>query len=468
MFYDANDFGPGGVGYGTATAQDLEDLHKALTAGFDNPPGTGGGALRVESLEQTLKILTFQERHVVFWRDLNKIPAYNTVEEYNQLLEYGNVGTGNFVPEGTLPETDDTSYQRRTVLVKYLGTTREVTHQMTLVRPAHGDVIALETLNGTRHLLRKTEEGLFNARADTITDAWDGLNKQLYDGYGETLGNAATDPAIDGNIIDLRGQPLDEKILQEGGRIIIDNFGFPTDLYLSYTTMQDLNALFFPKERLQMSQQAMLQGNAGFSLQSFTVPGGTFNLKPDVFIKPGSAPPTAATSTSAPSAPTLGTELSPADALSLLPAAVYSWAVTAFNRFGESVIAQTADITVAGGDAASFIITDTDVGVTTGYRIYRVLGASGASTATRFIAEIPVSGATDTFTDRNFDMPATASAWLVENTLDVMSFKQLAPFTKIPLATVAPSIRWMQLLYGTPVLYAPRKNVIFKNIGAAT
>jgi hypothetical protein len=48
-----------------------------------------------------------------------------------------------------------------------------------------------------------------------------------------------------------------------------------------------------------------------------------------------------------------------------------------------------------------------------------------------------------------------------------MSFKQLAPFTKIPLATIDPSIRWMQLLYGTPALYVPRRMVLLKNIGKA-
>jgi hypothetical protein len=36
---------------------------------------------------------------------------------------------------------------------------------------------------------------------------------------------------------------------------------------------------------------------------------------------------------------------------------------------------------------------------------------------------------------------------------------------KIPLATIDTSIRWMQLIYGTPVLYTPRHNVLFKNIG---
>jgi hypothetical protein len=31
-----------------------------------------------------------------------------------------------------------------------------------------------------------------------------------------------------------------------------------------------------------------------------------------------------------------------------------------------------------------------------------------------------------------------------------------------------PAIRWMQLLYGTPIVFAPKKNVVFKNIGVSS
>jgi hypothetical protein len=35
---------------------------------------------------------------------------------------------------------------------------------------------------------------------------------------------------------------------------------------------------------------------------------------------------------------------------------------------------------------------------------------------------------------------------------------------KIPLATIAASIRWMQLLYLTMILYTPKKNVLYINV----
>jgi hypothetical protein len=35
---------------------------------------------------------------------------------------------------------------------------------------------------------------------------------------------------------------------------------------------------------------------------------------------------------------------------------------------------------------------------------------------------------------------------------------------RMPLATVGPAMRWMQLMYGMPLLYKPRQNVLFINV----
>ena len=96
-----------------------------------------------------------------------KTPAFSTSEEYNIQTSYGSEN-GVFTLEGELPQSQDASYERRVALVKFLGTTREVTHPMTLVRPAHGNVIALETQNGAIWLLERLERALFSGRSDTI------------------------------------------------------------------------------------------------------------------------------------------------------------------------------------------------------------------------------------------------------------------------------------------------------------
>lgn len=120
-------------GFGAASQSDVDDLNKALTAGQSiNPPGSvtagDGFALRVESLERTLRNTTYKMDHIRFWKSIPKVAAYNTVEEYNQIQSYGENPDAGYIDEGDLPEEDDARYERKFSIVKYLGTTRRVTH----------------------------------------------------------------------------------------------------------------------------------------------------------------------------------------------------------------------------------------------------------------------------------------------------------------------------------------------------
>ena len=82
-------------GFGLSTWEQVSELNKALAAGYDIPATSGGisgSALRVESLESSLKVITFQMQHIKFWQKVPKLPAFSTVEEYNQLRSYGGDG----------------------------------------------------------------------------------------------------------------------------------------------------------------------------------------------------------------------------------------------------------------------------------------------------------------------------------------------------------------------------------------
>jgi hypothetical protein len=464
MQYGA-DLGAAGTNFGVGSAQEVEELNKALTAGYgrggDQSDGGIGAPLRVESLEATLKVTTFSERNIVFWRDIPKLPAFNTVEEFNQLNSYGNSG-GYFVPEGVAPQESDATYARKTVQVKYVGSLRKVTHQMTLVRPAHGDVIALETMNGTREILRTVEESLFFGNSACVAQEWDGFEKQFTDGIGAEHN--------DQNIIDLRGQPLTEANLGEAARVIIDNFGFPTAMYLGYETMTDLNNLFLPKERISLN--AANPGMAGFALQQFMTAGGAYAFRPSVFLRPGETAPVVSVG-AASSIPSVSGVTAAAVAgassgvASLLGAGTYAYAVVLENRFGKTAAITTASVTPTAGQQVTVTVSGLSGNTATAMRVYRTTGTAGTGPL-KFMKRVPVApGATATFIDKDFDKPGTSKAFLMQVDLDVMSFKQLAPFTKIPLATIDPSIRWMQLLYGTPALYAPRKMLMIKNVGKA-
>lgn len=462
-------------GFGTAPATDVQELAKALEAGYQLTAQTGGSALRVESLEASLKVVTFSNHHIKFWKKIPKSPAYSTVEEYNQLVSYGPTSFA-FTQEGELPPSTDTSYARRTQLVKFMGTTREVTHPATLVHPAHGDVIALENQNGILWLLERVENALFTADSDLAFDGeaeqWDGL-----------------DALIDAtSFLDLQGQPPQEADIEAAANTIIENYGYPTDLFLGTKVLSDLVKTMYPRERVSLP--APTNGQIGQAVTTMATQAGVIEFNPDIFIRKLPSPPTAATHANAPVTPqqaTMATAGTDGDFNKGAPAGTneYAYVYTACNRFGESahspVVAANQSLSQANKDAGLHIaVTMTNAAAVGAFpteylRIYRSAPlASGAAVPTaaaayslvgQMAAASQANAGTTVFTDVNFLLPFTNIAYLGELTPNVLTFRQLAPMMRLDLAVLAPAYRWMILLYGTPLLFAPKKWLRLINIG---
>lgn len=465
--------GVDGFGGSSTDVRDINRaLDKSLTAGAAvNAPGSAvagdGFALRVESLERTLKNTTYKMEHIRLWKAVPKLAAYNTVEEFNQIQSYGENPDAGFIEEGDLPESDDSTYQRKYSVVKFLGTTRKVTHVMSLVKPAHGSVIAQETINGTMHLLRIVERALLYGNSELSDLQFDGYEKLLMDNSPAT------------NIIDLRGKPLSEDNLTDGALTVQDapNYGTPTHLFLNPKNKADLCKAFFPKERYDAFQKTD-SGMIGLDIAGFTSPAGDVKFESDVFITDGGGP-TAAVGTSGrrPSSPTISTApTSPPDSDSLFEAddaGDYFYQVQACNRYGRSaavhLVAGPVAVTVAAGDKVSFGVTPDDGSPPVAwYEVFRTKKSGAAGTA-RLILRVPnTEGEAElTIVDLNANLPGCTSAFLFQMNLEAMSFKQLAPMVRIPLGTIDTSIRWAQLIYGVPVIYAPGKHVLYRNVGRA-
>lgn len=460
-----------GEGFGIGVGADLENLNKALNTGDYAQAGgvegqVNGAALQVESLENSLKVLTYSDQHVKFWKKIAKTPAYSTVEEFNQLLSYGS-NSGGFVPEGVLPETDDSQYRRQASFVKFLGTTREVTHPMTLVRSAHGDVIARENQNGILWLMKQLENGLFWGDSSLAPAGKEGVQ---FDGLNRLIDKE--------NTIDLGGRQIMDTDINDGAQMLLENFATPTDLYLPFETLSEFSKEYFPKERVIMPT-ANAGYQAGLVVNKFQTHGGAVEFQPDLFLQ--KTKPLSANGTGGVKAPTVPASIAVAvgtatDAgFAKTGAGTYQYAVTACNRFGESVpVMATAGVALTADDLAKGVaITITNSSAMTVapdyFNIYR---SEVDGTNLYKVASIPagsvVASGTTTYTDKNETVANTYTAFMGEFSPEVIAFKQLAPIMKMNLATLGPSIRWMILLYGTPVLYAPKKWMRFTNIKATS
>jgi hypothetical protein len=445
--------GMGLQGFGTSTMQQVQDLQKALTAGTQNPPTSGGNALRVESLEESLKVLTYTDRHLKLWPKIFKSPAYSTVEEYNQLEKYGNDDYGAFLREGELPVGNDSTYTRRTQLIKFMGTTREITHPATLVHPAHGDLIALENQNGILWLLRQVEKFLFSGNSDLAAsgegEQWDGLDKLI-----------DTDSKLD-----LEGAPTQEGDYEEVTNLLAENFAFPTDCFLGFRPMSDLVKTLYPRHRVELPADP--SGRIGQSVNSITTQAGLLAFQPNVFLtRPAlSSASSRGPSSMLPDVPVLSVAAATGTAGQFDKSqgaddAKYAYRVSASNRFGES--ACTAGVlsgSLTGPNAAlgqGFPVTVTNAASITNppefINIYRTLALPSSTAAApstdasySLIEKVKVltqaAGAVcvSSRADNNITMPFTEVAYVGELSPQVISFRQLAPLMKIDLAVLAPS-----------------------------
>lgn len=483
--------------YGYAAQQDgfhsgmhgsegLDQLNKALAAeditGRQTTDLTtaSGAPLKVESLEKTLKHITFRESDIRLWKDLPKKAAYNTVEEYNQQTSYG-ANRGGWNREGELPEEEDSIFVRRAQLVKYLGVTKSVTHQMTLVNTMIGSVMERTIKDGTLWILRTLNQGLYFGNEKLVPEQFNGflaqqMQSDAWASYADYMNSEM--------VVDLRGSALTEDAIETAANSIVENYGLGTQIYGPPAVLSNFVKNFYGNKFIVPNTPSLSNGIMGQRVQAFDSQFGQIGLNHDVFFKklPSKSPSTPANSQKAPNKPVwdkttpaaVQTKVAGSKWYSVDAGNVY-YAVVAINRFGESELAinTTAAAAVANGAIDLKFADGGGVNKATAYRIYRT--KVGGSATGEFFPLFEVSlddltrgydgGGAGIIRDMNRFLPDTDQSALFQFDNEVLEFAQLAPLMKMDLAVLSPAFRFMVLLYGTPFLYAPKKMVRFINIG---
>jgi hypothetical protein len=144
-------------------------------------------------------------------------------------------------------------------------------------------------------------------------------------------------------------------------------------------------------------------------------------------------------------------------------AGTYFYKVIAGSRHGKSTPATSAAIAVDAGDEVQISVTDSGPS-TSYYEVYRS-DKDGAATTCRTIFRVKRTAAVQVLHDLNRFLPNTSKGYMLTQTPEVLKWKQLAPFTKMPLAQIDTSIRWMQIMYGALQLMKPKQVGMYINIG---
>ena len=464
-------------GFGNGSMEQVAELHKAMTAGTGSQGLTAGAQtagslapLMPESLEATLKVMTYSEKQIKFWRSLFKSQATNTAEEYNRLHQVG-TGESAFITEGDLPEEEDSTYSREVTLVKFLGTTRRVSHVASIVKTAGiQNAIAQETKNGTLWLMRQIEHSLWYGDSSIIPEQWDGFRKLLIDGSSI--------------IYDMRGAPLTEDVINGLCGVVrsAPNYGQVDTLWTSIGIKSDLSNI------VRVNQRAMYGSviTMGNRIDTIETQHGALRIEDSVFIREGgkveangvgsaSKRPIVPASLvlAVVAGPQAGSQFNTGSAGvgSVTDEVRYAYSIVAINKYGRSApVSAVLGGVVSATDSVTLTITGGAGTKASGFIIYRTNNSDGAGAhdATNAVEVARISataGGDGLYTDLNANLPACSDVFGLEMSPNTLGFKQLAPFTRIPLATIDTSVRWMQVLYGAPVLYRPRHNFVIRNVG---
>ena len=496
------------TGFGSHSAAEVEQLQKALGLGgqgglaipgsqdglsyagdsyANQTPGAfrGGNALAVEDLDRTLKLVTFGLEHLRLWKDILKERVPQVVHEYNIQNAYGESDASPFFQMGATPVETDAQYARDVVQIKYLGTKGAVLHNLTLIQAAHGPVVAREVKNKTIELLARNERFMFDASSTLNSEEYDGLKYQIiskaassiyqskaFEGYGNSV-SAIEAP----HILNANGADFDEDLAEDAALTAVNNFGMPMDMYLGTDVHSAFSRAFYAKQRT-VPGESLTSGNR------VTEHMGTldYRFKPSLFNRPKLTP-------TGISAGAGGADPTPTDI-----AGEFTFGAGGVAPFREALVlavratGETAGGILNSGNISQVVITgvaNSTLNPVLYFNLY-TRAEDGVFGDFRFVKRIaaPANGSntgTVLFTDEVFNLPGVGSginagqvtlgripgaadAYLLMHDPDVLCWKQLGSMIKYDLAVTTTQYEWLQLLYGTPLVMAPLKNVIVRNL----
>lgn len=470
-----------GVEQGLLSQAEVDTLQKSLTAGYGyagSPTNlTHGGVLQTESLEATLKVVTFDMGNLKLWPAISIDKANNLFEQYNRLIGYGS-DASPYIAEGGAGQEEDSTYIRDGQRIAFFSKRRKVSHQMTLVRTSVGDVVAQQKKEGTMDLLKHVERELYWGQAHFVSPlgaltgsnsdlnandiSMAGLLKQIIKGDRDVQfrsqdfdGWGAEQQSV---VRDLAGLTLGQDDVEGLALAIMENFGAPGQLHAEPAVISAFVKTFYPQFR---SEPGLANQTVGYDVSKITTTAGVIDLKPNLFLRPRQGVRPVGVNAKAPSVAGLSAAGTAAGSGSKIAAGSYAYAVTFVNDFGESAPIFSSAVAVAAGESVTIAITGSvpaDVKYT---KIYRAANGAAAVSA-QFVTNHRIGAA---IVDAGERRPGLGELFLLDLKPNSMAFKQLLPMSSMSLATVTTALEFLIVLYGALFVYAPRFQGVLRNAG---
>lgn len=439
-----------------------EEVLKSYQTGYGITPDTqvDAGALRREILDDQITMLTWTQDDLIFYREISRRPAQSTVQKYDVYLRHGNVGHSRFVREVGVAPVSDPNIRQRTVEMKYVSDTKNLSIASTLVNNIQ-DPMQILTEDAIAVVAKTIEWASFYG--DSSLTAEVGGQGLEFDGLAKLIDKD--------NVINAKGEPLEEKLLNRAAVLIGKSFGTATDAYMPIGVHADfVNSVL--GRQMQLMQDNSGNVNAGYNVQGFYSSRGFIKLHGSTVME---------------------NELILDETLQPLPNAPQPAKVKATVEEGNKgaftdehdradltykVVVNSDDAQSAPSEAVTATVknaTDSvklEISVNSMYQqqpqfisIYRQGRQTGDFYLVKRIGlkEVNEEGKL-IFVDNNETIPETTDVFVGEMSPQVLHLFELLPMMKLPLAQINASVTFAVLWYGALALRAPKKWVRIKNV----
>ncbi len=465
----------GGSHNGISTYEQWEAFSKAVqTSSYetDHAELTGMSALRIQSLEATLRSVVASDNDFTFFNRLKREAVVSAVHEFNVQTSRGGQVDGMNIGELGDVQFDVGDYQRVINRIKLFATGAQVGHfasSQTLTGP---QLISRENTNAVVRIANAVERASWHANSAYSPNKIDGFFAQLENFQGGKY------------IIDLKGTSDIDVFRQALFQANADvrqpgSFGKLTDFYTDMYMQNDLDNLLFPQFRVQMDSNpnALTLGApvSGIKTSYGVLKANTSiwmnnaaNTQPQVVQLHGKVPD------SVPAKPTLtlasvNTPAGGADGWTSARAGTFYGAIAYVDADGrEGIPSDIVSATVAAGNGLSWSGARGTGGATpTAARLYRSMQTPGSAPTLadlRLVCEVPVAlDGTFTYVDVNQNIPGSSHAAAMNFVPGSIQWLQMRPITQFPLFPTAKLVKpWAVVLYGALQLGLPQHHRGFK------
>lgn len=440
----------------------IGEISKTLTTGYEINPGEqeGGAVLRREFLDDQIATLTWTEGDLDFFRDVTRRPSESTVAQYDVYLRHGRVGHSRFVREIGIAPISDPNIKKKRVNMKFVSDTKQMSLASGLVNNI-ADPARILTDDAIAVVAKSIEWASFYGDGD-LSDNIDADSGVEFNGLAKLIDKH--------NVIDAKGQPLTEELLNRAAVTIGKGYGTATDAYMPIGVQADFINGYLNRQT-QLVRDNGDNVNVGFKIQGFNSARGFIKLhgstvmENDNILDESMIPmPTAPREATV----TLATETGKKGKFRTEDLKAHSYKVVVHSDEAESAPSEVKTATVA--NATDGIRVTVKVSGMYQQRpqfvsIYR----QGEETQLFYlIARVPMSKATEDgtieFLDVNDTIPETADIFVGEMTPNVVHLFELLPMMRLPLAQMNATVTFSVLWYGALALRAPKKWVRVKNV----